>query len=197
MERGRLFVSLLVIVLVVSFGGLISNLFYKLSITGAVTVQNVTSRVVIENYFSISASNNLSSGIDFGTIQQLPTDDANGTGNYNWTDSNNRTEYSIAVSTDSNVNVDFCIKANGNLNTSGGQEILLGNETWNDSITNNYTHPNLPGTSFTTSYVKGSTNVAPGNSNYYRFWLDIPAATQAGTYNNTVSFKGVQTGSSC
>src|SRR3989338_3120584 len=42
-----------------------------------------------------------------------------------------------------------------------------------------------------TSYVKGESNIFPGNSNYYRFWLDIPAAQAAGTYNNTVTFKAV------
>ena len=137
-------------------------------------------------------SNNLSSGINFGTINSLPAIQLNATDNY----IGNITGYSIDVSNDSNVNADFCIKAD-NLNTSAGDEIGLGNYTWEDDTVNNLTQPATFGTSFTQSYVVGTTNVAPAASNYYRLWLNISASQAPGTYNNTVSFQGVPNGDPC
>ena len=104
----------------------------------------------------------------------------------------------INVSADSNTNVDFCIKADA-LNTSTGDEIGLGNETYSANTSD--TNLTLPGlgaeTSLTTSYVESSTNVSTGGEDYFRFWLDVPVATASGTYNNTVSFKGVEAGTDC
>ena len=49
----------------------------------------------------------------------------------------------------------------------------------------------------TTDYVATIINVPAGNSTYYRFWMDVPAAAAGGAYNNSVSFEGVQTGTAC
>jgi hypothetical protein len=164
----------------------------RCSPTGAATSQSTSSQVVIQSYFSISLSGNLSEGVDFGAVTSLPATDLNATGNYNVT--GNLSVYFITVSADSNGNVDFCIKAD-NLNTSAGDEIGLANYTWSNSTSNDISNP--PGSSgsaeLTTSYVQGST-VAPSGNIYYRFWLDIPSGQGAGTYNNTVYFKGKTTG---
>jgi len=104
------------------------------------------------------------------------------------------------VSTDSNVNVDFCIKANSDLHdVIGANFIGIGNETYINDTTNNQTLPGPSTTSvgLTTAYVRASVANIPGAVTYYRFWLDIPAATPAADYNNTVSFKGVEATTTC
>ena len=107
------------------------------------------------------------------------------------------TEYDIEVSSDSNVYVDFCTKAGHPLedpNFPDNEIPLDPNYAWDDDETNSEFVPALPGTAMTTSYVKGVTNIAPGGLNYYRFWLDVDAGQPTGTYNNTIWFEGVQTG---
>ncbi len=174
----------------------------SLEITGRQSyIQNVYSEAQIQKYISISTSGNLSAGIEFGTITVLPSTDVNATKNYNSTvdDSwHNETLYWIVVSGDSNTNVDLCVKAD-NLNTSGGDEIPLTNYNWSDNVTNDEFWPSLGDSRnmTNTSYVKGSADIPAGSSNYYRFWLSVPASQPAGTYNNTVYFKAVENGTAC
>ena len=198
MKKDNMIISLLVLVLIVSVVGVYSNFFMKpanIPITGLATTTNATSQVQVEYYLSISASSELSDGINFGTVTTLPSSNINATDNYNAT---NMTTLDIAVSQDSNTAVDFCIMADGNLNTTGGAEILLANETWDDNTTNSLYWPALnQSASLTTSYVKGSTSVPIGGKNYYRFWLNVTAGVEAGLYNNTIYFKGVTAGNPC
>ncbi|OYT36700.1 hypothetical protein B6U91_00490 [Candidatus Pacearchaeota archaeon ex4484_71] len=168
------------------------------SITGYATEGNTTSNVTITSYLSIAFCQNLSEGIWFGEIASLPVTNQNGTHNADGTSGG--TTYCLNVSEDSNTNVDFCIKASGDMETMGGDAIGLGNETYNNATSTDANTPDW-GTevALTTSYVKSGYNVASDGTgvNYYRFWLDVPGAQPAGTYNNTVSFKGVNTGVSC
>ncbi|MBU0963000.1 MAG: hypothetical protein KKD48_03795, partial [Nanoarchaeota archaeon] len=193
-----------IVIFIVSLAGFIST---NPSITGAVATSTVGSSVDISRYFSISASTNLSDGIYFGNISTLPATDVNATDNFNYTavsPVNNATLMAITVNTDSNANVDFCIKANANLhnNVSAGTIPITG-ETYTAFNLTNYTKPAWSGssTAVTTSYVMANyaTGIQPGNSSNWRFWLDVPAATGAGTYNNTISFEGILnlTGQSC
>ena len=176
------------------------------SVTGAATTATSTSTAVISAYLSISASTNLSNGVDFGTISTIPTSNVNASDNLN---SSNKSMYDIAVSSDSNVNVDFCIKSD-KFNTTANDEIPLGNYTYTYNATNSYnvsnqtinTLPNYPGTgggetAITTSYVKTVLNIGQNSSAYFRFFLDVPLAQAAGTYTSTLTFEGVQTGTSC
>ncbi|MBD3262799.1 hypothetical protein GF374_00275 [Candidatus Woesearchaeota archaeon] len=196
-KKEDVFLVALEIILVVCVIGLISDSLPSSGnlLTGQATTQTTTSQVTIQNYLSISSSSNLSAGVDFGTINSLPVTNQNATNNYN---SSNNTEYSIAVSTDSNTNVDFCIHAS-ELNTTGGDVIGLGNYSWEDDSVNNLTAPATYGQANlnTSTYAVGSTGVTPGNDNYYRFWLNITVAQPPGTYNNTLFFKGVPTGDGC
>jgi hypothetical protein len=190
----------LVGILVLSVGGLIYNFSsvgkLKTTISGY-DIQTATSQVVISSYLSLSKSTNMSSGgIDFGTITSLPITNRNATANYN---SSSGSEYYITISPDTNVNVDFCIKAS-KLNTSGGSEINLLNYKWSNSsgVTSTLGSPSLASVaSFTENYVNSTLNLAPGNSSYYRFWLNVSSGQAPGTYNNVVYFQGVQTGASC
>ncbi len=189
------------LVLALSAFGLLSG--YNATLTGAAVSKSTTSSAVIQKYFSINVSENLSAGIDFGVIETLPTANQNATLNWNDTsypaeNDGNETLYFLTVETDSNTPVDFCITAT-EFNTSGGVEIEIGNYTFSDSEWNNITYPGPIDelTMSTSSYVAGETGIAVGSSDYFRFWLDVPATTASGTYNNTVTFLGRSTGSGC
>jgi len=168
--------------------------------TGYATTATTSSNVTISTYFAIDMSINLSDGIQFGSISTLPATDQNATHNHdgeNTTGDGTGTSMWMNVSSDSNSAVDFCIKADA-LNTSTGDEIGLGNESYHNSTGTYTADPSvIQEVSLTTDYVSSGANIPVGSNNYYRFWLDVPAATATGTYNNTVSFKGVQTTTAC
>ncbi len=166
-------------------------------LTGYQAVETTASRVQIQAYLAIAKSSNLSAGIDFGTIAVLPIAQANGTGNYNPITSN-VTEYNITVSTDSNTAVDFCIRANAPLSTAGGAATIgLGNYTWANSTTTTALVPAKFGKPINTSFQPETKGVSPGQSNHYRFWLNVSAAQEPGFYNNTIFFRAVPTLSPC
>jgi hypothetical protein len=204
MKRDNLIVAVCGVIFLFSLIMLFGHGDQGIKTTGYVTEIGTTSNVTITTYFSISMSGNLSQGIQFGNVSALPATNVNGTVNYNGTNTtvdtegyNKGTAYWLNVSSDSNTAIDFCIIADA-LNTSTGDEIGLGNETYFNSTSTNSTNPaRASEVSITTSYVKSGTNIAIGTPDYYRFWLDVPAGTPAGTYNNTVSFKGVTTGGAC
>jgi hypothetical protein len=172
--------------------------------TGYVTESSTVSNVTITTYFAIGLSLNLTQGIQFGEVATLPATNVNASHNNDSINTTGDTAgynygagYWINVSTDSNSVLDFCIKADA-LNTSTGDEIGLGNETYSNHTVTNSTFPLIGSeTGLATGYVKSGDNIGIGSSNYYRFWLDVPAGTATGVYNNTVSFKGVTSTASC
>jgi len=166
------------------------------SLTGFATTGTAVSNVTISKYLSISMSSNLSGGILFGSIDTLPAVNLNASGNNN---SGGSSSFLINVSSDSNTAVDFCLKANADLyDSTGGNTLAIGNESYANATTTSASIPVLSQeVSFTTSYVKAGEGIGIGNGSYYRFWLDIPSGTASGTYNNTISFEGVETGTSC
>lgn len=182
---------------IISFVSLVGIFFSAGNlVTGFASTQTSVSQVTIQKFFSISSSGNLSEGINFGDVSELPAFDLNGSANY--IGASDGSEYYISVSEDSNTAVDFCIKADGNLTSAGLDEIDLDNEKWHSSNSTDVNSPALgSASSLTTSYVAAETDIAVGNDIYFRFWLDIPAATPTGTYNNTIEFKGVSTGVGC
>jgi len=201
-EEG-IFIPLLSVILVLLLIGLFNNLNFlsgvdTSSITGEATIADVTTSAVIANYFAINASINMTTdGIKFD-IESLPATNSNATANYDY-DNNSITQFYLTVEDDSNVNVDFCIKANAHL-TSGGNTISIGNYTYSNSSMTNLTLP-APASGDTeliiSEYNKTEIGVGQGNSTYYRFYLDVPASQPAGTYSNTINFKGVQTTNAC
>jgi hypothetical protein len=180
--------------------GLVSELanVKESSITGRATTSDVESSAVVSNYFAISASPNMSdTGITFD-IASLPAVNVNSTGNYN-VSAASETEYFMEVALDSNVNVDFCIKANASLWAAGGNSINISNYTFNNATASNITTPDFDTKMLTgnETYEPSTTNVAPSSKDYYRFWLNVSAQQAAGTYTNAINFKGLQTGSAC
>jgi hypothetical protein len=196
-----LVLSLALIVAV--FGWVSSTVSLMQTMTGAATTSVSSETTVdIEKYFSINASGNLSAGIDFGTIDVLGVNNYNASFNYNDTgypteNDGNETLYWITVETDSNTPVDLCIIASA-LNTSGGDEIGLGNYTFANNQTNNMTWPGpVDFYTMSTAYQKTDTNIAVGSSSYFRFWLDAPVSLPTGTYNNSVTILGRSVGVAC
>lgn len=168
------------------------------SITGFATQVATVSNVTISKYLSIDMSTNLSAGILYGNVSSLPASNLNASHNY---DGNNSTSSMfINVSVDSNTRVDVCIKSNQDLyDSSGGNIIGIGNETYSNSTT---TDLGIPGFASEvglnkSNYIKAGQNISQGGANYYRFWLDIPAGTASGTYNNSVMFEGVEVNTAC
>jgi len=165
-------------------------------LTGKATEVTTSSNVSVSKYLAIEFSNNLSSGIQFGTVNSLPATNINATGNYNG--AANITTYYLNVSTDGNTDVNFCIKGNAALTSAALDVIGLGNETYANASSTTSTIPLIENeVSLTSSYVKSSETIAVGGQNYYRFFLDIPVGQASGDYNNTLSFKGIQVGTSC
>jgi len=176
---------------------LILLIFQNLTfLTGNATQGEISSNVSVSRYYSISFGSNMLSGIQFGNVAFLPATNINATHNYDGASSG--TTYTIDVSTDSNSNVDFCTKANTGLTNPALDVIGLGNETYSAENSTTASVPALGSqTSLTTGYVKAQNITQPGNSSYWRFWLDIPAAQPSGDYNNTVYFKGVVSWNFC
>ncbi|MEM0465413.1 MAG: hypothetical protein QXW97_01780 [Candidatus Pacearchaeota archaeon] len=206
MKKERYFKeNILIIVFSILFGFSLLMIFIQEislqeTITGHATEIYTVSNVSISSFLSIDMSPNLTAGILFGTVSNLPATNVNATHNYDSGESPpNQSSMFLNVSLDSNTAVDFCIKANDDLVDSvGGNRIGIDNETYSNSSVNNLTFPSLSNEkSINHSYVKSAINVEKGDNVYFRFWLDIPAATPAGSYNNTIYFKGVQNGSSC
>ncbi|MCK5476774.1 MAG: hypothetical protein KAI55_02550 [Candidatus Aenigmarchaeota archaeon] len=165
---------------------------------GATSDEHTTSsNVTIANYVAIGLSTNLSTGILFGT---LDPDTTNNNATHNYDGENTASTYSVDVSTDSNINIDLCIKDNAPLTiTSSGFTIENGNYTWADNSTANSSSMN-PANSYVigTTYQKtNTTNIAGGESDYIRFWLDVMLNQAPGNYNNTIHIKGVVAGGNC
>jgi hypothetical protein len=182
---------------IIFLGSALLAISESLSITGFATTGTTISNVSITKYLSITMSTNLSDGILFGTVSALPATNLNASHNYD--SSSSASTMFINVSVDSNTAVNFCVKADANLTDSaGGNTIGLGNESYNNATTTSASLPSVASEiSLTSDYVQAGKNVSQGNVTYYRFWLDIPAATPSGNYNNTISFKGVEVTSAC
>jgi hypothetical protein len=194
LENGllALFVGLFIFSILMSF----SQPAQRETVVGYATQYSTVSNVSITNYLSIAMSANLSWGIIFGNVTTLPAVNVNASHNYDGGSST--TSMYVNVSTDSNTAVDLCMVANEDLFDGVVNRIAIGNETYANSSTTSSTLPLLSNEySISKSYSRASSNVAIGGVSYFRFWLDVPAATSSGNYNNSITFKGVPTGGSC
>jgi hypothetical protein len=193
-EKGVMIILVLIFLLSI-FMILVVN--SPVRITGYATSASTVSNVTIAKYLSISVSQNLSSGILFGTVNSLPAIDQNASHNYDG--ASYGTSMYVNLSSDSNTKVDFCVGANSDLTDSiNANRLGVGNETYSNATTTDTITPLLINQyPLNTSYVKAGANVSQGESIYYRFWLDIPSGTSSGTYNNSINFKGVEVATAC
>ena len=151
------------------------------AITGAQSTVSVPSSATIMSYFAIAAGGSLETpGIVWSNIAALPAIDIPADADYSGVGS--ATGYFLSISPDSNVNVDMCISASGPL-TSGLNTIPISGYTWSSSAINDALNPAGPAGSspMTTAYALDGANFAPGGTDYFRFWLDVPSGQQAGT----------------
>ena len=163
------------------------------AITGHATSGTTISNVTIQKYLSFDFCGNLGAGVWFGEVNTLPATNLNGSHNEDGVDS--ASTYCVNVSNDSNTGVDFCVNASDDLKTSDLDVLGLSNETYSNFSTSNATYPQLSDErSIPSVYEHSLVNIAKGEVGYYRFYLDIPAGQESGTYNNTLYFKGLQTG---
>jgi hypothetical protein len=104
-------------------------------------ITNVTANVTIFAQIASSISSNLSGGVQFGNISNLPQTNLNASHN---NDSNStglpgilgagNTSLFLNISTTTNVNVTVCLSANDSLRTSDGvNTIPMSGFTWNAS----------------------------------------------------------------
>lgn len=159
------------------------------AVTESSTVSNATVAVTIGFTFS----GNLSNGILFGEVN-TNTNDNNATGNY-LADAGN-SSYFILMDTANNADADTCLNDNVAL-TSGANTIPNTGYTIDANSTIDGGNMNNPASSvaITTSYASfGTEALSADDSQYFQFYLDVPAGQAAGVYNNTVNFKIIQNG---
>lgn len=187
------------VVLAFLFGVLLVTLvglFFSLSVskTGrAGDMRTSPSKVLIKGHIALSMSGNLSDGIDFGEVENLP-DFINATANYN---STSQTGYDILVDKSSNKAADFCMNASL-LDTDAGDYIGRGNYTFSNSTTNDINDPSLLNRMpLPAAPIKVAEGISRDTSINFRFWLNISGGQEAGLYNNSVSFIGVPTMETC
>lgn len=170
--------------------------------TESSTVSNATVAVTIGFTFS----SNMTAGILYGSVNAGSNDNnASGNNNQNWSDvgctGSNCTAYWINFDSANNIGSDTCIKDNANLTVSGGSTTIPNSGyTYDMNITANGSNMNSAtgSTAITNAYVlAGSTNINATQNQTMQFYLDVPASQPAGTYNNTISIKIVQTGAGC
>ena len=167
-----------------------ANLTDNTSISNATSAFNVT--IVSPSFsVSISLSSRLSQQINW-TLTSLPAYNQSAQGN----NGTGLTEYYVDIQVEGGT-ADIYVKANDNLTTPGGDILGIGNETYSY----NYTNLSVPSdikTSLTTNYSDNKIGNAMNNGSviYLKFFLNAPAGQAAGTYNNSLLFKAVQTGQS-
>jgi len=147
---------------------------------------NVTNTTVS---ISISLSSKLVAQINW-TIATIPVLNLSAEGN----NGNGTTDYFVNVSV-SGGTADLYIRANSDLLTADDDVIGLGNETLSYNTTNSSV-PSLNKFSLTTNYSDNKIGSALGDLSvvYLKFFINAPLGTAAGTYNNTLEIKAVQTG---
>ena len=149
-------------------------------------VENVSSTATINKQVAIGVSAELAAGIAFGS---LDPDTANNA------DSDNGANNGITADSANNINIDLCIRVNANISKDASNNIPSMNYTWFDNSSTTVTNNE---TSINASYQKGfNTDIAASATSYWGLWLDVPATQTAGSYNNTVQFKAVETGTAC
>lgn len=188
--------KVMLIIFVFLFFSLIADI-YDFSSSGKATIADVTTEASIQIYFAIEASQNFTNeGISFN-ISSLPAIHANSTGSYGEGAYENMTLQNISVSSDTNTNIDLCVKASANL-TSGGNVITLDNYKWSNSIFNNLSEPNINNMKmFNATFYPSGEDIAPSGAVHFRFWLNASGSQASGIYNNTINFKAVSANAPC
>jgi hypothetical protein len=135
----------------------------------------------------IVLSQNLSTGINW-TVTHFPAynlsaDGNNGTG---------VTTYYADISA-GGTTADLYVRADGDLNTTGGSTIELGNETYSCNVSNSSV-PSEYKSALSTGYMLVAPDISDGETIYMKFFLTVPATQPPGTYSNIVDLRVVPNG---
>jgi hypothetical protein len=137
---------------------------------------------------AIALSNDLAAGADWN-VTTLPSY------NYSANDNNGSgiTSYYVIVEA-IGLNADLYVKADGNL-VAGNDSILLANEKLSFNVTDS-TVPSSAKKSLTANFTDNQIGYNTTNStkSWLKFFLDVLSGQSPGDYNNTLTFKVVQTG---
>jgi hypothetical protein len=166
-----------------------ANLTSNLSINNQTSNWNVT---IVNQSFSVAIdlSSKLASQINW-TLSTIPAYNQSAEGN----NGTLVTEYWVNISASAGT-ADLYLKASGNLTTSGGSILGLGNETYSYNSSNSSV-PSDAKYQLTTNFADNKiADAVTSGLVYLKFFLTVPSGQPAGTYNNTVDFKAVQTGQS-
>ena len=149
---------------------------------GSLTADD-TFNIVVSKTISMSISTNLTNDLDWSIANTTgATFDASANGG------TGASSYYVTIEAHGGE-PNVTIKSSGDLSKGSGTDIGIGNFTYKNSTTNT-----VPGsaTAMTTSYVNAATNLAADASHivYFKFFLTVPSATSAGTYNTTTYFRG-------
>jgi hypothetical protein len=159
-------------------------------ITGFATSQVGNLSANIATYISCTWSND-ALAISFGSNLNPGTYDINATQNFNLTTFNN-TFYNVTVDTFSNVAANITVK--GENLVSGGNVIGVTNITWASNGTNANGTNMISSNGIvlnTTFNIGNAVGVARGvgSTTHFRFWVDIPNGTVAGSYTGNYTMQ--------
>ena len=164
-------------------------------VNALVTSFNVFGVGGVPKAIAISLSPVLAGGINWSVTNLSVTDDHNATGNNGTTS----TDYFINISANY-TNVDVYLKSNGSLVKTGGGSIAqnrqkVANHTANRSIT---TGSQPVKTNLTSTYTDLDIGriLSDGANIFLKFYLNVPAGTGAGGYENQITIKAVEDGNS-
>lgn len=138
--------------------------------------QSTTASVSVNEVVSITLSDAGASGINFGSLNQGDTDEGD------LDQSDGTPAIAVVVESETNVNVDIGIK--------GSTSSALALANWKYSATFAGTPTSIPET-----YAAVYSDQGDGTYAFYH-WITIPVEIDAGTYNATVYYKAVKTGTS-
>jgi hypothetical protein len=160
--------------------------------------ETTSSLATVTKQVAISKSSNLTTGVLFGNVDPNSNNN-NATGNFNVTDE--QTQFWLTIDSTTNTPIDICTKDDDELSTAGDSEIPNTGYTWNSSASNTPTDPSISTSMYaiTTSYDI-TNKIADSQTSgvyYLRFTLDIPVGQAAGSYSNTVYFKGADDATGC
>jgi len=149
---------------------------------GSLTADD-TFDIVVSKTISMSISTNLTNDLDWSIANTTgATFDASANGG------TGASGYYVTIEAHGGE-PNVTIKSSGDLTKGSGTDIGIGNYTYKNSTTST-----VPGsvTAMTTSYVNAVTNLDAGSSHnvYFKFFLTVASAVDAGTYNTTTYFRG-------
>lgn len=191
MGKRKIGVHLAVLALALAFGAYFAlSSTSNVQITGLATTDSQLGNLSasVQTYVACTWST-ATLAVDFGSLLNPGENDINATDNNATSPGTGYNVTSSALST-SDVNVTIL----GNDLVDGSNTIAVGNITWAANETDSDGSNLVPGssTSITGSAVNVAADLTPDSTVYYRFWMDIPASSVAGTYegNYTIECTG-------